>query len=875
MLAFWHRRNRLLVGTRSGHIVVFDAATATFLEQADAAVNDPISCLFVSEETESLFVGTKLGVTLRLNLSSLDIEDELDGDGGNGHTKSVIAFTCTDNFLFSAGADGTIHAWRLDTNSFCFKFYVDAPVTSLLAVGKWLWAGDCRGCINVLDIYGEKDTENVSIVFKQRAHQGAVMHLVLVGSAELWSAPSAFPDYDIYDISPVDMHLPQVEEPAVEESIAVWDIIDCRELRREAHLPEGGLCALFVRQHHVFERSLVTVVDHMLDSRDVIIETMGGPDTQPPNYQGVLIATLESELKRLKGQLDENQSMSSCICDSYFNRHPSAAIPNQTLFPNQINNPLSVSDTSEKHVPFGVHDNLLHHLKSAQAGLVPLLSTNPSSQCTQKENDETGIVSASENIQAAVTLLDRFESSVAMRSEIENGLDCSSNSNGSSAHRRKYHTNVDLMEEMDALVLERDTLLRDLRQHATDSMKTINGLEDLVKIYEQEKRDLMAQVVKASFDVKAFEVMEKRCVELEVLSKHQIEQTAQSLLSMEPRLETHISSAFQHMATDQSEIQRLQSANTGMDSELSVYREQIALLEDDNNCQRGYVTTLTNNLVQMELEQNQAEKVMSQLKSAAILHEKELLATKSANSNYTGALAALKDEMSEKERELQASRASESDLRTKLRSLTAQQIEQDLLHKKRLGAVQASLSICEEQVSKLSRQLDESSTDNGALRAEVENLNTVISELKQIGIRTDIDPTREKECDTQAGDSSSGDTTAKTSTAEITSSRNDKELREALEAAAESTRCTQEVVKELASTANAYKKAASYHVQSQAAIYAILKRVRQLSKRKTVNGTTLAPVVDALLQTMYINPEGHRRVDEDADKANGVSPSLS
>ena len=81
------------------------------------------------------------------------------------------------------------------------------------------------------------------------------------------------------------------------------------------------------------------------------------------------------------------------------------------------------------------------------------------------------------------------------------------------------------------------------------------------------------------------------------------------------------------------------------------------------------------------------------------------------------------------------------------------------------------------------------------------------------------------------------------------------------------------MVKELASTANAYKKAASYHVQSQAAIYAILKRVRQLSKRKTVNGTTLAPVVDALLQTMYINPQGQRPVDEDAAKANGVSPS--
>lgn len=932
ILAYWKEHNRVIVGCAGGSVHIFDGTEKTLLSEAHATSDAAVSALCVLEEENALFVGTSLGNLVRLELGTLDLFAELDSE--KGHSAAITSIVKVDNYLFSGGADALIYVWDYADNS-CHSIIrmAEQPITCLFAFDRFLWMGLEDGTVQILDVFGEDGCE-IGVINRGQIHQGPVKCFLQVGEKELWSAPMDNTEYHLFG-GPSYGRTRGVnedgdnEEGKAEDSIAVWDLETCQVKSRSFPLPADGLLGILIRQRYVHEEFQVSVFDNKLIPSDFSVKTPAAsqPIWTPPNYSSVLEVVTQSELNRLKDRYRQMRENCSCHYSQSLNGFDNGNAANidernggNTDFDSAINS----DPNSARHPSERAYLSLIQSLHTARKNLVNVLER-------RDEVDMGGVVSASENLQAAIGLVEQVDPTRIMSQEALNqaciafeSVAPTDASNVYPTFSSKPKTRPISLQDFNAIMLQRDDLESELELLRQDSTATIDGMEELIKQYKQRITRLEENLEKAAIDEQELESAKQRVVELEVLLKRSIEDMSRKVKTMEPMLTDHITQAYDHMAGDREQLQVLRDAKADLESKLGISNVRIADLERETGDQREYINKLTMDLEaatreaeELKDDQDSMEKSISHLRVACTIHDKELDFTRSANLKLREATEDMQAELELTKANLRHTQESETEIRKEARRLEIEEKslktqlklaieegrsrERNAMNseaeveqmKTKLEKAEKTLSCTHREVSKLTRVSDSVNEENKTLKKLLNDTRIALFEKTQqlciiedqkkalmmdqtaleIQLEDMPDPIATACSVCTCSDDQNEQTGARASTLsspkkllkrpqlsliktagwEVKGSRDDKELREALEAAAESTRCTQEVVKKLASTAEAYKRAAAYHSKSQTAIYAILKRMRQLSKRKTVTGAHISPIMEALLKVMYID----------------------
>ncbi len=943
VLAYWKEHNRVIVGCADGSVHVYDGTERVKFNEAHATSETSISALCVLEEENALFVGTSLGNLVRLELATLDLFAELDQE--KGHNAPITSIVKVDNWLFSGGADALIYVWDFADNS-CHSIIrmSEQPITCLFFFDRYLWMGLQDGTVQVLDVFGEDGCE-IGIVNKVQIHKGAVRCFLQVGERELWSAPIDNTEYHIFGgpshgRTRGDGDDDDDDDESSQDAIAVWDLETCQVKSKSLPLPEDGLLGILIRQRFVHEELKVSVFDTKLMPFDINVKTPATcqPIWTPPNYSSVLEVVTQSELNRLKDRY--RQMRENCTChysqtlNGFNNGNPANIDPESGITSNEISVDMDVDTArntepnSKRHPTERAYTSLIQSLHTARKNLLTVLDESKLNSSEYNRNgrrdrvDVGGVVSASENIQAAIGLASQVDPTKIMNADILNlGFDAvtpTNNSDGYLSYTKKPKNRPISLQDFNAIMLQRDDLASELELLKHDTNTTIDGMEELIEQYKQRVTRLEESLEKATIDDQEFESSKRRVVELEVLLKRSIEDMSQKVKTMEPMLTDHITQAYDHMAGDREQLQMLRDAKADLESKLGISNIRISDFERETADQREYINKLTMDLdaatrevEELKDEQDSMEKSISELRVACTLHDKELEFTRSANSKLREAMEDIQSELELTKGNLRRTQESETESRKEVRRLEVEEkslktqlklaVEEGRSRERsildgqsavddmgaKLEKAEKTLNSTRREVAKLTRVSDSVNEENKSLKRQLTETRTSLFEkLQQLRsleeekkallmdrntLEIQLDDMPDSVC--TSSDDQNDQSVARESSAssprkvkkrpqhsmvratewEVKGSRDDKELREALEAAAESTRCTQEVVKELASTAKAYKRAAAYHAQSQTAIYAILKRMRQLKKRKTVTGAHITPIIEALLKVMYID----------------------
>lgn len=887
-LALWPTADRVLVASAHGTITVCDAGTGEQLFDGHAC-EGRVTALFLDEGENALFVGSESGMVTRLELSTLAFVAVL-GDDRLGHAASVRSFSRADEFLFSGGDDASIFVWNVVENVGVRQISMTtSAVTALLFVDRFLWVGEADGTVQVLDIYGE-DSDRISCVVRKRAHKAPVAFLTAVGTAELWSASAAGMHLDDENVQ---------EDASVDDSIAVWDLNNCALLRRQAALPKCGLLGLLVRNLTSFEKVTLAVVDNSLACTEITVNVHGGITPEGvaamQKQSAEILAGMERELGQARDEIKFLQDSMTASANGVMSRPEKEPSPNRT--PPRLGQPPTTGLPCPPTPVEGFHTSLRQTLARADDELAGALETSEAACSVCARLGKTGLVDArgvqraANEVSSSINMLKLTERDPRTPGPTSTPLAPTPGLVRAGSSRLSER-------DFETVRQERDVLAEDLTALQRDSEKTVAGLEELLAVRVARCRGLEEDLERATVEAGALEAAEARVRELELLVRQQLQHIESTVRSFEPRMNEHVETAYTRMTADRDEIEALKAAKAELEVQLADLRQQGERAAGSTELQRVEVDRLRADakaaeeevrLLRADKEDFSAE--ISLLRKAATAHNAELDLTKRALSNLRQAVDEMQKEIERHEKEsaerdltekkhaevLDKARARIGELDGELEKAREEGRVGEVKMSETVKELEASLASSKREVARLARESGSTFKRNRALENEVADKSREAEESANALSEANADRDAiAAERDALAAElaalrsaSAAGPVTPSLPPASRAEARRstpvvgagwsiqgvaDTELRDALEAAAESTRCTQEVVKELAVTAKAYKKAAAFHAQSQAGVFAILKRVNTLSKRKSVSGAQLAPVVDGLLAVLYKGP---------------------
>lgn len=920
---------RVLVGSARGTVTIYDATTCAKVAEGHAA-QDSVTALHVAESEGALFVGTAAGSIVRLDLRTLDFVAALDQDG-MGHAGAVLSFATVNEFLISGGTDAAIFVWHLETNSGYREISMaTAAVTALRFVDRYLWVGEGDGTVRVLDIYGEDDA-GIACVVRKRAHTGPVRFLECVGASEIWSAPSvddgvAQDEGDAIAVWDVRDCILMRREAALPRAGLLALLARERELFERVGLSVVDASLRCTELAVEVEGSGASETPHAYSQ-----ELMANMEAEVSRVTGELkflkaICTCSPDVMKN----GSNSLAEAPVSPSDVNM-PRRSRANGHGPLSDIFKALGRAETALNVLLTQPKKPCVTCARMGRQGMVDVGGVVRAAEGVAAAVNMVNLLELPSMSRSDVFGGGTAASLAALPYNDEDDDRVSLFRTSSVSRAGSLEVADVTRKDFEVIVQERDVLAQDLQNLQQDSENTVSGLEKLLEVRAKRIRTLEQDLEKASLDAAGYEVTKRRCAELEQLTRQQVQHIEKTVKSFEPRLNEHVEHAYSRMAADRDQLNALQDTKADLESQLGLARAKIAELERENGDQRSYINTLTYDTEQAtrEIDELRADAEdnaheISSLRVAVTTHNSELELTRSANTKLRDALNDIKSQMQQSEVHADQSRGSHErvlkllkeanqrldrqkaeidemrDAEKQRGAVAAEDVEKGEEHAVELEQLKTSLATSQRELAKLTRESISINKSNRVLEIELSELkrellqrDSIVEKLQSDNHALMADEEARKTQETHAAPgtcvictggiqerpprkrgmlSKCNDAfSVVNSSWQISGTREDKELRDALEAAAESTRCTQEVVKELASTAKAYKKAAAYHAQSQAAIFAILKRMRQLSKRKMVNGAQLGPVVDGLLQVLYLNPSEAKIRDGSSASPNQVS----